>query len=401
MERQKRTIVISITISLIALSIVASATLLSTKGTLEKSRIDLYSVKNQADSIFQGSIQATKEEDISLDSSLGTLASINVKNQQNVKAGDVLLTYNAKSSDLVSLEYAVKTAQLMLSNSQDSLATVQAKAVQLQDKYNNAVAAQKKAQDEAKKAEDLAKAATTGSSAAAVPSTSSNTSDTTTLTEDPDAVQSEIDSNNDTIQQDQQQVATNQLALEEAQANLQQAQNSQTVTVKAQESGMAIVGDVNDTTKPIIEILSKETSVNTEVSEFDYAKVKLGEKVKVRTLNLNNTITGTIDSVSPVPAAGATGSTSTTTASTNIAYYKFTVKPDQNLQYGYDVQVMVPNNEIMIPLSAVKNNFVELKQANGKFKKVAVNVQKKDGQYQVLSGLKVGDKIAKNGRADD
>jgi HlyD family secretion protein len=85
MERQKRTIVISITISLIALSIVASATLLSTKGTLEKSRIDLYSVKNQADSIFQGSIQATKEEDISLDSSLGTLASINVKISRMLK----------------------------------------------------------------------------------------------------------------------------------------------------------------------------------------------------------------------------------------------------------------------------------------------------------------------------
>lgn len=389
---------LSVVITIILIILGGIALLYFSPRSTKTKRVMVYRVSCQSDSIFQGSIQATREEDISLDSSLGTLASINVKNQQTVKAGDVLLTYNAKSSGLVSLEYAVKTAQLTLSNSQDSLATVQAKATQLQDKYNNAVAAQKKAQDEAKKTEELAKATTTGSSAATIPSTSS-TSDTTTLTEDPDTVQSEIDSNNDAIQQDQQQVATNQLALEEAQANLQQAQNSQTVTVKAQESGMAIVGDVNDTTKPIVEILSKETSVNAEVSEFDYGGVKVGKKVKVRTLNLNNTITGTIDSVSPVPVVSS--STATTTASANIAYYKFTVKPDQNLQYGYDVQVMVPNNEIMIPLSAVKNNFVELKQANGKFKKVAVNVQKKDGQYQVLSGLKVGDKIAKNGRVND
>lgn len=340
MRLQTKVLLISIVSSILALLIIVYfAFLLAPTTSMKKDDGMVFDIKSQPESIFQGSIQATKEERINLDPSLGTLTSINVKNQQYVNAGDVLLTYN-KSVDLSSLEYAEKTAALTLANAKNSLAQAQAN---------------------------------TGRNA----------------------------DGNDVIQQDKQQIAINQLALEEAQANLYQAKNTQKVIIKAQESGVAIVGDVNDTTKPIVDILSTDTSVNAEVSEFDYSKVKVGEKVKIRTVNLNNTITGTIDSVSQVPEIEGPSSTQNTTSNANIAYYKFTVKPDRDLQYGFNVQIILPNNDIMVPLSAVKDSFVELKQANGRFKKTKVEVQKKNGQYHVLFGLNVGDKIAKNGQAND
>ncbi|MEY8458357.1 hypothetical protein [Lactococcus ileimucosae] len=243
----------------------------------------------------------------------------------------------------------------------------------LQKQYTEAVAAQKKAKEES--------------------------SDVTT---DPQSIQAQIDSENQAIEQSNQTIKLNELALEEAQTNLIQAQNSQTIIVKAKQEGIAFVGDINATTRPLVKILSKDTLIRAQVSEFEYDQIKQGTSIKVRTMDLKQTVEGTISSRSLVPVHSSTSEARDTANVTNAtAYYAFIVKPKENLQYGYNVQVIVPDDDLLIPKTAVKNGMAQLEQNDGTFKSVRVETQPKNGQLLVTSGLKIGDKIVQNGESHD
>ncbi|MDR2976601.1 MAG: hypothetical protein LBV19_04750 [Streptococcaceae bacterium] len=268
-------------------------------------------------------------------------------------------------SDLTSLEYAVKQAELALSQAQNTMQDLQEQASSFKTQHQQALEDQKAAQDNETQLEN---------------------------SQDSSAVQAEIDSNDQNIQQLTQSVATNSLALQSAQASLAEAQRTGQVTVKAKNSGVVKLGDPDDTSKPLISISSTVTVVTGQISEFDYDKLKVGDKVQIKTINLQQTISGVVASIDTTPTSG---STSETTSSTS--YYTFTITPSKNLQVGNNVQISLSDDTLHIPSSAVKDGYVRLKK-DGKFVKKAVKTQAaSNGKLLVISGLKAGDVIAEDG----
>jgi HlyD family secretion protein len=490
--RSKTKIVIfSILAAIVILGLITFIVLKISKPKKIAAQVSTYRVETHAKSLFKGIVTAKHTDDYMLDAALGegNAPTINVKSGQNVTAGEVIITYSAKDTDLTSLSYAVKTAQLTLSQAKDNLSAAQQQADKLKEKYNQALSskavsssvstsnnqsaenqadpsalqAQIASNEEAIKqqgyavqtaqlnleqAQTVLSNAQSGNSNGSNPSTDLTTfeyavkqaqltlsqaqdsmaslqSQNSTLktqytqalddqknaqkievqqanAQDPVAVQAEIDSNNQNIQQLAQAIATDSLAVESAQANLNEARNTGKLTVKAKSSGIAKVNDAKEAGKPLVSISTADTVITGQISEYDYSKLKVGDKVGIKTLNLQQTITGVVDSIATTPEAETSsaqaGSKPAQTAT--ASYYTFSITPSKNLQVGYNVQISVSDERLLIPASAVKGGYVEVEK-NGKFVKTAVKTQKSEqGQLQVLSGLKAGDIISRNGETE-
>ncbi|GAB2025905.1 hypothetical protein OfM1_19770 [Lactovum odontotermitis] len=463
---------------------------LTKKGDKAEAEVPTYKITAQSKSLFKGTVTSEHTDDYMLDASLGTMPTIEVKTAQEVTAGQAILTYKAKDSDLTSLSYTVKSAQLALSQAQDNLLIAQQQSSSLQDKYKQAVAdkdsstsisatessisdpsaiqaqissnadalqqqtyAVQTAQLSLEQAQATFTEAESGEAQSVSSSNGNPPADLTSLdyavkqaqlaltqaqdtltklrsqasslqdqykqaledqktaqsnkaklanAQDPSAVQAEIDSNTQSIQQLTQTVASNSLAVQAAQANLNEAQRTGKVTVKAKNAGIAKVGTPDDATKPLVSISTKGTIITGQISEFDYSKLKVGDKVEIKAINLQQKTSGVVSVISATPtnaANPAQASGGTPAASDSASYYTFTITPSKNLQLGYNVQISAQDDVLLIPKTAMKEGYVEVKKGS-KFVKTAVKAKPvAKGQLQVLSGLKAGDVISQNGAA--
>ncbi|MEY8458358.1 biotin/lipoyl-binding protein [Lactococcus ileimucosae] len=122
MKQHRKILWISIGIlGVLIVSISGLLLMFSLKSSSTKKRVVTYTLRSQPDKVFQGVVTPEQETSENLDTNLGTLVSINVKDGQPVKIGDSLLTYTANNTDMISLQYAVKNAKLTLSHSQKTL----------------------------------------------------------------------------------------------------------------------------------------------------------------------------------------------------------------------------------------------------------------------------------------
>ncbi|GHU37108.1 RND transporter [Bacilli bacterium] len=337
-------ILTSIIIIIIIGIVVLSAFLLPKLKTSKQADYVLYTVKAQADNIFKGSVSAKTSTDYREDVTLGELAQVNVSDGQEVKTGDVLLTYTKLSDDLSSQEFAVKSAENDLANANADIAEAERKDAKLRVDFN-------KAKDDSER----------------------------------QAINAQIETNNEAWKVAQRAVTASTLALEQAQAALSGQKAKQTATVTSKTDGLVIMGSKSETS-PLLSVVSRETHVKGNVSEYDYDKLKVDDLVTVETIDLTKKVTGKIAYISPVPEKA--------TSETSASQYTFKVALDEPLQNGYTVQIHKPNEALYIPKSAVKNGQVYLK-SGGKFNRVAVETKETDSGLQVLSGLTTGDKIIK------
>lgn len=338
-------ILTTIVIAVIAGSAILSALFLTKDKKSKATTYALYTVKQQADSIFKGRVVATSTTEYREDKTLGELEKIQVSDGQEVKAGDVLLTYNRLSTtDISSAAFAVKNAENELANAQEDVAEASNKDATLRDKF-------------AKTSEDSEK----------------------------DLINDQISVNNETWKAAERSVVAAYLALEQTQATLTNEKTQQTVTVKAKTAGVVVIGSKSETS-PLLSVVSRETIVEGIVTEYDYEKIKVNAGVTVKTVDLKKKVTGKISYLSAVPENIADATTS--------SKYVFKVSLDQSLQNGYTVQVYLPNEGLYIPKSAVKSGRVYVKRG-GKFSKQVIETKEVDGRLLLLSGLKVGDKLVK------
>lgn len=337
-------ILTSIITTIIIGIVVLSALLLPKLKPSKQENYSLHTVKAQADNIFKGSVMAKSSTDYREDATLGELSQVNVTDGQEVKAGDVLLTYTKPSDDLSSQEFAVKSAENDLANAQADLAEAEKKDVKLRNEFN-------KAKDDSER----------------------------------QAINAQIETNNETWKAAQRSVTASVLARDQAQAALSGQKAKQTATVIAKTDGLVILGAKSETS-PLLSVVSRETLVNGKVSEYDYDKLKVDDLVTVETIDLTKKVTGKISYISPVPEKA--------TSETAASQYTFKVALDEPLQNGYTVQIHRPNEALYIPKSAVKNGKVYLKSGE-KFNRVAVETKETSSGLQVLSGLTIGDKIIK------
>lgn len=341
-------ILTSVIAAIIIGTIGLSALLLPKQKTSKQDSYALYTVKVEADNIFKGNVTAKTSIDYREDVTLGELSQVNVTDGQEVKSGDVLLTYTKSSEDLSSQEFAVKSAENDLANAQADVAESEKKDAKLRTDFN-------KAKDESEK----------------------------------QSINSQIESNNEAWKVAQRSVTAAILARDQAQATLTNQKDKQTATVTSKTDGVVIMGNKSETA-PLLSVISRDTLVHGKVSEYDYDKLKVDDVVKVETVDLTKKVTGKISYISPVPDKA--------TSETTSSQYNFKVVLDEPLQNGYTVQIHRPNEVLYIPKSAVKNGKVYLK-SGGKFSKVAVETKEIGSRLQVISGLTSGDKIIEEATA--
>ncbi|MBS9400074.1 efflux RND transporter periplasmic adaptor subunit [Pediococcus acidilactici] len=133
-----------------------------------------------------------------------------------------------------------------------------------------------------------------------------------------------------------------------------------------------------------IKIISAAEEIETEVTEFDYSKLKAGDKVRIKVLPLNKTITGSIRSVSLVPIK----------ESTAPSKYKVIVEPDDYIQFGFSTKVIVDSKSIVVPHDCVVGNNVLIKKGKNNTKWIENAVYKNNGSYIARKDkLSVGDRV--------
>lgn len=181
--------------------------------------------------------------------------------------------------------------------------------------------------------------------------------------------------------------------LEELEASLHQANNRLQTTITAAISGVVSLDETAtlNGALPLIELSSEALRVRAEVTEYDYQKLTLDEDVTVMPMTTNEQLAGTITAIDKFPISELNQS--------SLALYHFFVEIEGEVPYGFNVQVAVAQNALVIPEQAlikeVDEEFVFVYESD-KVAKRLVTTRVEDGQLIVESGLELEALIIEN-----
>lgn len=302
----------------------------------------------------------------SLDLSLGTLENIVVKNGQQVKSGDVIATYqNATIADQANEQaQSLNKLNLAITNAKTNLDS----AVQKRNQLANQLA-------QAKKSVQCLQAANDPSAIEASAQL--------------DAAQQALDNAN--------------LDFSDANAQVEQTRKKVTTSVTAPFDGTVYIDEAGKSSAntPYATIVSPGTIVQATVTEYDYNKLKLGQKVEILPVNDSRKVLGSITNISTLPQSAAvsnqasaalSGAGNTASGGTTISNYSFTVEAQEEIHYGFSVQISVHLSDITIPKEALvkkgEETFVYTYK-KGKVHLTKVTVKEQVDGYSVEKGLAV------------
>lgn len=333
---------------------------------------------------FNGIVQATHTQDYYFDQTLGKISEINIQDGQEVASGTVLLSYtnneyqeqaDEQSTNLDKLYLAVSNAQEMLAIAQDKQAKEQQKLNTATTNYNNTNA---NSEDGAAKKEQYQQEKT--------------------------QYESSVDAANDAVVQARQALESANVELSSANQSVNTIRGKVSSTVTSATAGIAYINEKgkNDPSVPVVKVVSNDVTIEAKASEYDYPQVHQDAAVTIKPITTNQEIDGTITHINKLPdqaseAAGQAGAAGSTASS--VSNYSFIVKPAENLQYGYNVQVVLPLNEIRLPKKAVRKTgetqYV-FAYRKGKVEEVTVQAENQGDYFLLKNGLKDGDKIISN-----
>ena len=302
----------------------------------------------------------------SLDLSLGTLENIVVKNGQQVKSGDVIATYqNATIADQANEQaQSLNKLNLAITNAKTNLDS----AVQKRNQLANQLAQAKKNVQSLQAAND--------------PSAIEASAQL-------DAAQQALDNAN--------------LDFSDANAQVEQTRKKVTTSVTAPFYGTVYIDEAGKSSAntPYATIVSPGTIVQATVTEYDYNKLKLGQKVEILPVNDSRKVLGSITNISTLPQSAAvsnqasaalSGAGNTASGGTTISNYSFTVEAQEEIHYGFSVQISVHLSDITIPKEALvkkgEETFVYTYK-KGKVHLTKVTVKEQVDGYSVEKGLAV------------
>lgn len=302
----------------------------------------------------------------SLDLSLGTLENIVVKNGQQVKSGDVIATYqNATIADQANEQaQSLNKLNLAITNAKTNLDS----AVQKRNQLANQLAQAKKNVQSLQAAND--------------PSAIEASAQL-------DAAQQALDNAN--------------LDFSDANAQVEQTRKKVTTSVTAPFDGTVYIDEAGKSSAntPYATIVSPGTIVQATVTEYDYNKLKLGQKVEILPVNDSRKVLGSITNISTLPQSAAvsnqasaalSGAGNTASGGTTISNYSFTVEAQEEIHYGFSVQISVHLSDITIPKEALvkkgEETFVYTYK-KGKVHLTKVTVKEQVDGYSVEKGLAV------------
>lgn len=315
-------------------------------------KIDSYTIPERECIFVNGIITPQNSENISIDSTKGSIDKVSITNGQVVKKGEILFTYR---NDQVTDQVVQLNGQIASANNQKKL---------LVDK-------QTKAKNQAVQGEVDNRA----------------------------SLEAQISSYHDQIDTLQNQMNT-------YQEQLKTLIKKEYTTITAPIDGKVILNDPGiDVSKPYIVIETTSFYIKGSISEKDQPKLKENQSADILVFASNTNLTGKVKTIGDRPAnVDLSAQSSANGSSSNISYYNVVISLDtqENITNGFHVQatVYLSENSIKIPKSSIF-------QDNGKYfvYKVTNNVLiKQEIAYEdsastdvvVTSGLKENDRIAKS-----
>ncbi|MDD4371094.1 MAG: efflux RND transporter periplasmic adaptor subunit [Anaerostipes sp.] len=336
--KNKRTILFKTTIiaATAILVIVYIAAYFGAKPTKTEA-VKTYTIKKADPYVFQGTVDAKRTKNVMIDSSKGKLTSTLVSDGEFIRKGQALLKY--KNTSITS---QIPTQEKVVTRTHRS--------------YHNAYVAYLKVYNKKEKT-DL---------------------DKQTLIGLKDTLDSTRDAYNDAVE------------------SLDNLKSHRTNLVRSTISGYVSINQnaKDDYTLPYITVTSNKIEVVGSVSEYDYSKLKSGSHVTIQVISNNEKVNGTISKIDKVPISGSSKEGEATSASTSS--YNFYVTPEDEIQYGYSVEISLPINEIQVPKKYIKksdNGYYTYVYKKGKKIKTDVTVKETSDYYIVQSGLKFNDKV--------
>ncbi|MDR0920985.1 MAG: biotin/lipoyl-binding protein [Lactobacillales bacterium] len=372
---KNKKLVIIISAVVLFVLIVVGVLFFKNKGkNVEDAGYEIYEVKQAEPLTFKGTSIPQNQTSYFLDATQGKIGQVMVKNGQEVKTGEVLYTLQNDEQ-----QEAVETQKSGVNKSSVALEGAQAE-------LNNAVRKRDVAQGNLNKVTQKLNSLSKDSE--------EYQAQVNELNGQVDLAKQEVDTANDAINQAERAVRSGEIDLSDLQSALERAQEKVTTSVVAKTDGVALVQEITklDGSTPLVKIVDKEVNVQGEVSEFDYSSLAVGQKVEIARIGSEKKISGEIVSIDRVPTAsvGADGGA----ASTGSSNYHFNVKPAEFIQYGYNVQMSLPVNKLVIPQEAVLEDdkgatvFV---YKDGKLERRKIEIEKKDGTVIATKGLKEGE----------
>lgn len=343
---------------------------------------DQYEVTASDPLMFDGVVQPQDLQEIYYDGTLGKITSIAITDQQEVKKGDVLLTYeNSTVQDQVTeQERSLNRASL----------SVDAAKENLQDAKDQQATSQSKL-DEAKnklKAVDQTK-----------PEGQAQASELQATVE---SLTAEVSAASESTKQMEQALSSAQLDLNDANQAVEDSKKNITTNVTSPIDGIVYLDEKGQSNPevPVVKVVSKEVVVKASVTEFDYQYVKVDTPVTVTPVVSDEAIKGTITSVSQLASSTTASNVATSLGDTSSAgtsaTYPFTVTMEKPLQYGFNVQISLALNELRVPASAVvveEDKLFVYQVTDNIAHKVAIEGSAANGFFTVTKGLQAKDKI--------
>lgn len=151
----------------------------------------------------------------------------------------------------------------------------------------------------------------------------------------------------------------------------------------------------NDPQQALMVLKSEESIIKGTVTEYDRSKVALNEPIDIQYATNEKTVTGKVTTIAEI------NNEPEKEGKSSLVTYNFTAVPDEAIPVGYSVELLIPRNDIHLPVTSVKEKDGEhfvYTVVKKKAEKHVVTVEKANGYYILRGGLNEKDKIIKNAK---
>ncbi|MBF6625483.1 biotin/lipoyl-binding protein [Aerococcaceae bacterium zg-BR9] len=370
-------------------------------GEIRYSTFDVY---KQEPVTVDASVKLSTDSAYFYDPQKGKIDSVLVKNGQKVKKGALLFTYVSTDKEQ---QYALEDLlreQTKLYNQREKLIDQLSEATGNVYNYKGDQIAYywgNNGKQQYYVVEAIGESTT--------PSTSNNNSDqqdgaAAGATPDMGGAASDASGIKEQIRQVNQQI-------EELEIKLIRQKEKQNNRVVASADGVVMLDEKgkDNSSVPLVRIVSEDISVVGSVNEYDFYALAEDRPVSIFIPAENRTIQGKIINYDKVPAytGGANNSTDNQTntnpvpnsgggGNNNSAQFNFVVKPDEHIQPGFSAKVNITLPGFVIPNDAVveeNNKFFVFVYKDGRVKKTPIDLMQQGLQKVVLKGLNEGDRL--------
>lgn len=365
--------------------------------------VEIFKVEEQDPISFSGASFPKEKQEIFMDSTKGKIKEYYVKDDDEVEVGQSLFIYEneaAKSSleqltrQRDKLNSAYNSSSTELKNSKNQLVTANNKVSEINNKISNFEINNNINTEE------------TGGNNSTAPNI--NIGELSKLQMELETAKIEAQTLKSAIPSYEKVIGETKAQLDEVNAQIKTANEKLNYTEKSKISGVVKLdkssaeGAISMTSQdPIVSISSKETIINGQVSEYDYEKIHIGDNVNINLLNSDKTLSGKITYIDNMPIKNNSGIQigMTQQSGSSVSNYLFEVEPSENINYGFSVNIKLPQEGIFIPEEAVEEKdgkFHVFMVKDGVIKSKEVDIEKENSTYKVIKGLSVGDEIITN-----